>query len=278
MKQNPATVLVIILAIVGCQNREAYRLLESASGFAKAGRFQDAVSLYEEAVEISPDDPYLLTRAGLANLSLGGHETAIGYLERAHELAPEYIEALMGLSRGYAAVGNVGLAVETLDGLLSRSYGDVETILEAGRIYRFLGLQQEAIHAFEAGLEANQNLWRVHAELGTIYYERRSYEKAEAAYKKALELNPWDAGTMNNLAWMYAQQRILLNEALDLSNRSLQLGPDEPIYLDTLAEIYYLKGNRNRAVALIRRAIALDPESGHYRKQLEKFHATGQRW
>ena len=43
------------------------------------------------------------------------------------------------------------------------------------------------------------------------------------------------------------------------------------IFLDTLAEGYFLMGNRDMAVQIIEEAIMLDKTNPHYRRQLEKF-------
>ena len=41
--------------------------------------------------------------------------------------------------------------------------------------------------------------------------------------------------------------------------------------LDTLAELVYLRGDQEEAVALIRQAIEQEPESEFYKEQLVKF-------
>jgi tetratricopeptide (TPR) repeat protein len=263
--------------LASCQSREAYRLAEMASTHEQAGRFRDAVAAYERASALSPHDPYLLTKAGLVNLRAERTGAALPYLQKAHELAPDYLDALQGLVRVYTAMRDTQQALGTLDRISALSSGDAPANVEAGLIYRSLGHPREALRAFEEALKANPDLYQVHAELGVLYYERRDYEKAVQAYKTALRLNPYDARTLNNLAWMYAEQGIRLDEALGLSLLSLKIDPDQPAYIDTLAEIYYRMGDQEQAVALIRRAISIAPDLEHYRRQLKKFLASGRK-
>jgi tetratricopeptide (TPR) repeat protein len=262
---------------LSCQSREAYRLAEAASIHERTGKFQEAVATYERALAFNPDDPYLLTRAGLASLSAGNPGAAISYLAKARDLAPDYLDALRGLAQVYVTTRDTQQAIEALGRLSALSTGDPDASLETGLLYRSLGHPQEALKALEEAAKADPDLHRAHAELGVLYYERRDYEAAERAYEAALRLNPYDARTLNNLAWLYAEQGRQLDRALDLSLLSLRRDADQPAYLDTLAEICYRKGDYRQAVALIRRAIALAPDAEHYRKQLRKFLAAGQK-
>ena len=273
MKPHPRILLlfVLVLPLVSCQNREAYQLLGQASRLERAGRLREAVALCDRAVEISGSDPYLLTEAGLVNLKAGRVEAALEYLAMARGMAPSYIRALRGLAAASAALGDTQTAVDALGRLRDLATGDPETNLEVGRLYRSLGRSELALEAFERALGSSPNLWQVQAEIGLAYYERRDFSRAAEAYRRALTLNPWDSRTMNNLAWMYAEQGILLEDALGLSVRSLEITPDQPIYLDTLAEIYYRLGDRQLAVSLIRRAIAIDPQTDQYRNHLQKY-------
>lgn len=266
-----------LLLFVSCQSREAYRLAEKASTYEQAGRFRDAATAYEQALALGPDDPYLLTRAGVANLHAKRIEAALPYLKKAHELAPDYLDPLQGLARAYAATRDTPRAVEALKRISALSSGDAAANVEAGLMYRSLARPEEALKAFEEALKADPDLHQAHVELGVLYYERRDYDRAVQAYKTALRLNPYDARTLNNLAWMYAEQGIRLDEALGLSLLSLKLDSDQPAYIDTLAEICYRKGDRERAIALIRRAISIAPDVEHYRRQLRKFLAGGQK-
>ena len=64
----------------------------------------------------------------------------------------------------------------------------------------------------------------------------------------------------------------------DSSRRSLgvkavELAPDNAGYLDTLAEIHFQRGDKDKAVALQKRVVELDPKRSYYRKQLRRLEA-----
>ena len=120
---------------------------------------------------------------------------------------------------------------------------------------------------------------RAHAFLGNVLYEQERYEEATESYREAIALDPKDASSLNNLAWVYSIQGIRLEEGVRLSRQSLRLQPDTPQYLDTLAELYFRQGEYTRALEIIRHAVSLQSEDPHLKEhlqnQLRKFMAAG---
>ncbi len=75
----------------------------------------------------------------------------------------------------------------------------------------------------------------------------------------------------NQLAWLIGNTYGDYAEAVRLSQRSLELRPDYPGYLDTLGRCYYAAGDLASAVKYQSQAVKLDPNSGQMRRQLEFF-------
>lgn len=109
------------------------------------------------------------------------------------------------------------------------------------------------------------------------YHEMEKYHEARDVYEKILtvERRP---GVLNNLAWLLITTD---DENLFDPRRGLKLAREAvdmeriPIFIDTLAEAYWVNGNTEKAVRLIKEAIMLDKTgSSHFRKQLEKFSNT----
>lgn len=82
-------------------------------------------------------------------------------------------------------------------------------------------------------------------------------------YKRALALNPNTQilhQASNNLAYLYADKvGSHLDEALRLSQTSLRLSPNNPVYLDTLGWIYYKQNQLEQAETALKKAVNLAP-------------------
>jgi len=93
------------------------------------------------------------------------------------------------------------------------------------------------------------------------YYKKTDSQKSIQAYQKALNIL---SDPMNYLAWHYQKQG-KTELALAISRLTVQLFPENPSYLDTLATILFKTGNHKEGVKFLKRAAQLDPR---YKKKL----------
>ena len=118
---------------------------------------------------------------------------------------------------------------------------------------------------------------RLFAAYGSLLLELGDLAKAEAALRRALEVGPEDATLLNNLAWLYATSpppHRKPAEALELALRSARLD-QAPYILDTLAEAYYVNGQPEQALEIIRQALLKGPKNREYfLSQQQKFEAA----
>jgi len=94
---------------------------------------------------------------------------------------------------------------------------------------------------------------------------------ASAALEAVLADYPRSAGHHNSLAWLWACCNRRLDAAMEHARRAVELKPDEPAFLDTLAEVHFRQGNPAKAVELQRRCVEMAPENKVYRERLERF-------
>ena len=305
-----ALVCLFVVVFAGCAQQQAYRLLDRAIAYEANGDYDDALTAFQEAVDVCPQDAVLHRWLGRAHLrrsqfdaaqtefelalslapsylvvyrdlavvseALEMPDAAISWLEQAVAKVPEHEDSQRDLVGLYLAHDHLSLAQSLLDQVVAQRPEAAWAHFQLGGLYLALKWPERAEASFARVLEIEpqndeSNLHvRAHSELGNVYFERKEYEKAEEFYKKALDLNPLDDSSMNNLAWVYALRGVHLREGIRLSRRSLRLRPQAPSYMDTLAELYYKLGNTARAIQIIRQAIAQEPDDPVLRIHLQR--------
>jgi Flp pilus assembly protein TadD len=75
-----------------------------------------------------------------------------------------------------------------------------------------------------------------------------------------LERDPDHAAAMNFIGYLLAERGKDLDEAERLVRRALELRPDTGSFLDSLGWILFQRGDYPRAVEVLEKAVALEPE------------------
>ncbi len=91
--------------------------------------------------------------------------------------------------------------------------------------------------------------------LGDAYAAQKSWEDADASYEEALRLNADNDIVLNNYAYYLSTRSERLDEAKEMSQRSLEAEPQNAAYLDTLGWIYFKKGDYENARTWIQASI-----------------------
>ncbi|MCH7226653.1 tetratricopeptide repeat protein [Haloferula sp. A504] len=97
------------------------------------------------------------------------------------------------------------------------------------------------------------------------------FEHTWKAYKRVLERFPDSHNTMNTAAWTASRANRRLDEAEVLVTRALELLPRQAAYLDTLAEVWFARGNREKAIEWSDRAMLREPADDGLLRQHDRF-------
>jgi len=81
-----------------------------------------------------------------------------------------------------------------------------------------------------------------------------------SSMEKVIALNPKHATALNYLGYTYADRNMRLDEAEKLILRALEVRPDDAFFIDSLAWVYYRKGDFAKAEATQRRALSINPD------------------
>jgi len=110
-----------------------------------------------------------------------------------------------------------------------------------------------------------------------IYLKRGDTEKALPLLRKQYQRAKGSARRLNNLAWTCVVYKVNIDEALKWAQEAVELSKWENGYIiDTLAELYALKGNYNKAIELEKKAVEKTVEEKRkreFQQKIEKWQA-----
>ncbi len=240
------------------------------------GRFDLAREALSGVLEEQPDNSPAQATLGWAYARLGDDERAGQWLERAAAGDSAAAFARLQLSALYLRGARFAEAIQALEPALARAPRDPELLVAAGECYLRWGRPEEAGERFAAALEHSGERAAIAGRIAMVHYELGRRRQAIEYYELAVRQGAPLPSLLNNLAWTYGEEGVKLDRALDLSMQAVKSEPDNPVYLDTYAELFYKKGEYARAIALMRRALESEPEGGEQREyligQMEKFH------
>ena len=98
-------------------------------------------------------------------------------------------------------------------------------------------------------------------DLGNLFLLAHQSGDAEAAYRKAVELDPQRVSALFNLG-LLLQQRGESKDALDLFHQVLEIQPEHAWAHYQAGAVYEARGQESKAVDEYARALALDPQLG----------------
>ena len=137
-------------------------------------------------------------------------------------------------------------------------------------------------------LEQSADNWQLKdapmlTKMGDLLYFQDQKTEAELWYRRALEMNPEEPHTLNNLAWLLTENhnndKKRLRESLELAQKASTLKQAAFIW-DTLAEAYLINGKYEAAADAARQALKLakakmgltgDTNPDYYREKLESI-------
>ena len=102
----------------------------------------------------------------------------------------------------------------------------------------------------------------------------KSIQRQTAELRDKMAKDPKSALPYNQFAWLVGNTQGDLDAALRASQKSLELSPNNSAYLDTIAHVYFAKGDLQSAVKYQTLAAQREPHSGLLNSELKRFRAA----
>jgi tetratricopeptide (TPR) repeat protein len=268
------------------------RLVIAGDEARKHGKAAEAVTLYEQALRLSPQHLEARNNLGNALMQLGLYEEAVrSYLAallldpdnaviyfnlaNAYRLTGNFEQAVINNTRAlaldpafYVAHNNMGL-IHTAAGRLAEAAAsyrralalndrDADVLSNLATVLRDLGELPEAVELYQRAVELEPRRADRHCSLGHALLELPRLHEAAASYLRALELKPDLAIALVSLGTVQRQLGHTI-EAEASCQAALAIDAKLPEALELCGELLTDRGRFEEAERFFRRAIALDP-------------------
>ncbi len=155
-------------------------------------RDAEALRLLDELLRRQPDHFDALVRRGRTAKSMGWHEDAVRFYERALHLRPDVDSVRLALAEIQVVIGQFAAAREHFEKLRARQPSNPSVLFGLARCDAGTGSHQKALAAFDRLLEANPNDWMVLTERGWLAVQLDRPADGEADLRRADALAPPD--------------------------------------------------------------------------------------
>jgi tetratricopeptide (TPR) repeat protein len=111
-----------------------------------------------------------------------------------------------------------------------------------------------------------------------LYHEGRRDPDAERVLRTILDAEPGNPNALNYLGYLLALRGERLDEAIALVRRALEVDPDNGAYLDSLGWAYFQRGDLDQAEKYLMAAVERLPRHAEVLDHVGDLHARRGRW
>ena len=255
----PDKALDVLYALAEESEDRLEALEQAAAVMIVNDHYSLAVKVFLRIIDEFPDYAEAPYRLGSLYLEMEESDSALSCFRAAITL--DSLNLISYLSAAY--ILNRQKALEEAAGLLRSG---INNIPDEPDLYNFLGSilyrmeqSEEAIITLKKSISLDSTDASPYVTLGLIYDEMGDLNKALEIYEIALKIDSTNATVLNNYAYILSEANIRLEEALEMSAKSLEARPGEPSYLDTMGWILYRLKDYTEAEKYLRKAIEIEP-------------------
>ena len=178
------------------------------------GKYQDAIKIYNEAMQLNANDYKVYFYRGNAYSQLREYRQAINDYTKSISLNPQ----------NDWAYNNRGVA------------------------YVDIGDYKRALLNYNRAIQLNPKFDMAYYNRGIAHFHLRDYNRAIANYTKAIELNPQYDHAYNNRGWTYYHMKHF-TKAIENYSKAIELNPNISLYYNNRAAAYQGLGKMTQAQA-----------------------------
>ncbi|MBZ5623342.1 MAG: tetratricopeptide repeat protein [Acidobacteriia bacterium] len=304
LRTNRVGVFLAVLILAACSRdpaTEKAAFLTSGEKYAKAGKYQEAVIEFRNAIEIDPRSAEAHYQLASAYLKLKATPQAYRELLTTVELDPQNSEAQLQLATLFISGRKYDEAQKAAEKVIAADPRNARAHMVLGEKHAAVQAWPLAIREFRTAIELDPTQVENYAGLALAYVSTSRAPEAEATLKRAIEVQPKSIDARLNLGRFYflqhrlAQAEAAMRAASEVDPRAtlpplllvkifLDSGKlaeaericvelksraaDDPAVYGALASFYESTGQKEKAAAELRALMAARPKDASIKAHL----------
>jgi tetratricopeptide (TPR) repeat protein len=270
-------------SIIQSQIDELSREISQGIGISER-KLETAPTRIADVTSISLDAYYYFLRGDESYINEKVKDSRI-FLEKAVVLDPGFAMAHLYLGRALWNLGEVTAAEEAVKKakhLSVRATEKEKLYIDGYHAFRIENDLEKGFRIYKKMVKHYPKEKKSHKGLALIYDFKELLDLAIEEYKKALELDPYDARTLQSIAfdsWRLGNYE----EAIDYLKKQISVSQGDHIALRMWAAVYLDMGKLDDALAKYKEALDVDPDVGmdwkiSYIYALKEDYQEAMRW
>ncbi len=217
---------------------------------------------------------YLDPKADVIAVAVGEVLERVGQAEAANRIyesippeSPMRPAAVVRFANNLDVLGDRDEALRRLGNIVATRPDDLDAVFTYAELLRFDEQYEKAAEAYTTALELTGGEragdWAIYYTRGMSYERAKQWPKAEADFKRALELNPGQPEVLNYLGYSWIDMDMNLEPALEMIEQAVEARPQDGYIIDSLGWAFFKLGRIEDAVKTLEQAVTLlpnDPE------------------
>ena len=172
------------------QTENKKKELEKIINLLNVKKYDAVVSKAKILVKKFPNDYIFYNALGMALMNLGQFDESLKILNKAIKLDDKNIHVLNNLGLAHSSIANYQMANEYYNRALEIKPDFLNALINLANLKEKLNLNTDAIEVLKIALKHYPEDYFLHYTIGTIYQFLGDFKKSHFHYQKSLSINP----------------------------------------------------------------------------------------
>jgi protein O-mannosyl-transferase len=225
----------------------------------RKGQINEAISQYQEAIRLKPDDIIAHNKLGEALFKQGQTDEAIDQFREAVRLNPDDTDPRNNLGDGLFKKGQINEAISQFQEVIRLKPDDAKTRNKLKIALVKKEQSDEAVSQYEEAIRLKPDDANAHENLGIALLNEGQTSGAISQFQEVIRLKPDDAEAHDNLGMAFLRNG-QVDEAVSQYQEAIRLKPDYVVARFNLGVAFLNNSQPDKAISQFQEVIRLEPD------------------